>query len=65
MGGIRVSKEYGLNPSVLCCECCGKEYGVGLFGTGIKDRRTGKTVEAPHKMSRGLCDDCKKKLLVE
>lgn len=60
MGSINLSSKYGLNPSVLRCECCGKEYGIGLFGTGIKDKNTGKTVEAPHYMYQGLCDDCKK-----
>jgi len=57
---IRLSKEFGLNPSVTRCECCGKEYGVAIFGTGIKDRKTGKTVEAPHYVYKGLCDDCQK-----
>lgn len=60
MGSINLSPKYGLNPSVLRCECCGKEYGIGLFGTGIKDKNTGKTVEAPQYMYQGLCDDCKK-----
>ena len=58
--GITLSKKYGVNPSVLRCECCGKEYGIGMFGAGIKDRQTGETVEAPHYMYKGLCDDCKK-----
>lgn len=58
--GITLSKEYGVNPSVLRCKCCGKEYGIGLFGTSIKDKKTGKTAEAPPYMYQGLCDDCKK-----
>lgn len=49
-----------MNPSVLHCECCGKEYGIGIFGTGIKSKETGKTIEAPHAMVHGLCDDCQK-----
>ena len=56
--GIRVSKEFGVNPSVTRCECCGKEYGIALFGTGIKDRKTGKTVEAPPYVFQGLYNDC-------
>ena len=44
---IRVSKQYGLNPSVTRCVCCGKEYGVTLFGTAWKNPKTGKTAEAP------------------
>ena len=58
--GIRISKEFGVNPSVLRCECCGKEYGLGLFGTAIKDKRTGKTCKAPSAMAHGLCGDCNK-----
>ena len=58
--GITISKQFGLNPSVTRCSCCGKEYGVALFGTGIKDRKTGKTVEAPPYVFQGLCDDCQK-----
>ncbi|MBR1525108.1 MAG: hypothetical protein IJ640_13540 [Prevotella sp.] len=58
--GVRISKEFGVNPSVLRCVCCGKEYGIGLFGTAIKDKRTGRTVEAPPAMAHGLCEDCQK-----
>lgn len=58
--GVRLSKKFGVNPSVLRCECCGKEYGVGLFGTAIKDRKTGKTVKAPLYMHHGFCEDCQK-----
>ncbi len=57
---IRISKQYGLNPSVTHCECCGKEIGIALFGTSWKDPNTGKTAEAPMSVAMGLCDDCKK-----
>ena len=57
---MRLSKKFGANPSVLKCEVCGKEYGVGLFGASIKDKETGKTVEAPPTMVHGLCNDCQK-----
>lgn len=55
---IRVSKEYGLNPSVTRCVCCGRDYGVALFGAGWKDPKTGKTAEAPREVYNGLCEDC-------
>lgn len=55
---MRVSKKYGLNPSVTHCECCGKEIGIALFGTSWKDKE-GNTAEAPYKVAMGLCDDCK------
>ena len=58
--GLKLSKEYGVNPSVLRCEVCGKDYGIGLFGAAIKDKKTGKTCEAPHEMVHGLCEDCQK-----
>ena len=58
--GITVSKKFGVNPSVTRCECCGKEYGVALFGTAWKDPKTGKTAEAPREVYQGLCDDCQK-----
>lgn len=57
---IRVSKEFGLNPSVTRCVCCGKDYGLALFGTGWKDPKTRKTTEAPREVFHGLCDDCQK-----
>ena len=64
MSRITVSKKYGLNPSVLQCPICGKEFGLALFGTSWKDKKTGETAEAPHKvaLSNQICDDCKKAL---
>lgn len=56
--GVTLSSKYGVNPSVLHCECCGKEYGVGLFGTSWKDPKTGKTTEAPRDVILGFCNDC-------
>ena len=58
--GITISRQFGVNPSVTRCECCGKDYGVALFGTGWKDPKTGKTAEAPREVFHGLCDDCQK-----
>lgn len=60
MSGIRISKEYGVNPSVQVCPCCGKDMGVLLLGTAYKDEN-GKTARAPmHMAIPELCDDCKK-----
>lgn len=54
---VRISKKYGVNPSVTHCECCGKEIGVALFGTSWKDEK-GRTAEAPRDVYLGLCSDC-------
>ena len=51
---ITLSPKHGVNPSVLHCECCGKEYGVGLFG------RLKGDVKAPKDVMQGFCDDCQK-----
>lgn len=60
MSELRLSKEYGVNPSVETCTICGKEMSVVLFGISYKDEN-GKTAEAPHKVCLGnICDDCKK-----
>lgn len=56
---IKLSKRYGLNPSITHCECCGKELGIALFGADWKDEN-GHTAEAPRDVAIGLCDDCKK-----
>lgn len=59
MSGVRLSKKYGLNPSIQKCFCCGKEMGIVLFGTAWKDK-DGKTAEAPMvHMSREICPECK------
>lgn len=56
--GITLSKEFGFNSSDTRCICCGKGYGVAMFGTSWKDPKTGKTAEAPREVYLGLCDDC-------
>ena len=57
--GVRISKEFGINPSVDTCFICGKETSVVLFGTSYKDEN-GKTAEAPQKVCTGhICDNCK------
>lgn len=53
---LRLSKKYGVNPSLLICPICGKDIGVALLGAN-----GGK--KAPYKMtSMDLCDDCKQKV---
>ncbi len=58
--GITLSKKFGANPSVTRCVCCGKDYGVAMFGTSWKDQKTKKTAEAPREVYLGFCDDCQK-----
>lgn len=50
--GITLSPKHGVNPSVLHCICCGKDYGVALIGKLKGD------AEAPRDISQGLCNDC-------
>ncbi len=49
---ITLSPKHGVNPSILHCMCCGKEYGVGMLGKLKGD------VQAPMHMYQGLCGDC-------
>ena len=49
---ITLSPKHGVNPSILHCQCCGKEYGIGLAGR-LKD-----DAEAPRDVMYGFCDDC-------
>ena len=56
---MKLSKEFGVNPSVQVCPCCGKSMAVLLLGTSYKEN--GKVAESPPKIATGeLCDDCKK-----
>lgn len=50
--GIKLSPKHGVNPSILHCICCGKEYGIAMLGRLKGDQ------EAPRDISKGLCDDC-------
>lgn len=56
MSGIILSKKHGVNPSMLLCSICYKEYAVGLLG------RIKGDVKAPKNVVAGICDDCKDKL---
>lgn len=49
---IKLSPKHGVNPSVLHCVCCGKDYGVALLGKLKGDE------EAPRDIYQGLCDQC-------
>lgn len=49
---ITLSPKHGVNPSVLHCVCCGKDYGVALLGKLKGDK------EAPRDVYQGLCSDC-------
>lgn len=49
---ITLSPKHGVNPSVLHCICCGKDYGVAMLGKLKGDK------EAPRDMYQGLCNDC-------
>ena len=51
---IILSPKHGVNPSILHCQCCGKEYGIGLAGKLKGD------AEAPKDVMYGFCDDCQK-----
>lgn len=49
---ITLSPKHDVNPSVLRCICCGKDYGVAMLGKLKGDK------EAPREIFQGLCNDC-------
>ena len=51
---ITLSPKHGVNPSIVHCMCCGKEYGIAMLGK-LKD-----DAKAPKDIMDGFCDDCKK-----
>lgn len=55
---ITLSPKHGLNPSITCCEVCGKELGLALFGQIRAKDGSDNDIEAPKKIHQGLCDDC-------
>lgn len=62
--GIKLSKKYGLNPTIPICFWCGKERGeIALMGH-IGDGRKHEDFEAPKQMVIDLepCDECKKNM---
>ena len=57
---ILLSKEHGLNPSILKCYVCGGDIGIALLGKLPNDK------EAPKECINGeLCNNCIKKLETE
>ena len=51
---IILSPKHGVNPTILHCVCCDKDYGLGLLGKLKNDEK------APKNSYYGLCDDCQK-----
>lgn len=54
---IKISKEHGLNPSLVTCFFCGKDKEIALFGRLPHDQ------EAPHRVMIDYepCAACKQK----
>ena len=53
---LRLSKKYGLNPSLLVCPICEKDVGIAILGAN-GDKK------AHYQMtSIELCNDCKQKV---
>lgn len=53
---MRLSKKYGVNPSIRRCPVCNKDMDIVLFGHLKGD------IEAPKYIkSEDLCDECKTK----
>lgn len=60
MASIKISKKYGVNPTIPICCWCGKEKNeIALLGKITKNR---KEIEAPRNMVLDYepCDTCKK-----
>jgi len=61
---IKLSKKYGVNPTIPVCFWCGKEKNeIALMGH-IGDGRKGEDIEAPRNMVLDYepCEDCKKNM---
>lgn len=48
---LKVSKEFGLNPSRVVCILCGQFYAIALLGHN-------KGKEAPPHIHSGVCPEC-------
>lgn len=62
--GIRLSKKYGVNPTIPVCFWCGKEKNeIALMGH-IGDGRKGEDIEAPKNMILDYepCEVCRKNM---
>ena len=53
--GVIVSKQHGINPSILVCPVCGKDYAIAVLGRLKGDKK------APMTMKGELCEECTKK----
>lgn len=63
-GDIRLSKKYGVNPSIPICFWCGQEKNeIALLGH-IGDGRRGEDLEAPRNILLDYepCDGCQKNM---
>lgn len=60
MKDLIVSPKHGLNPSINCCEVCGKELGLMLLGKIRAKDGSDNDIEAPKKIYQGFCDNCQK-----
>ena len=62
-GSIRLSKEFGVNPSIASCYYCGESTNeIILFGAGYKDPKTGRSAQAPMRgpaISLEPCPKCR------
>lgn len=55
---IRLSKEYGVNPSVDVCFWCGKDKGVVLFGSGYRGPKGEKAAPCSVMLDYEPCYAC-------
>lgn len=55
---IKLSKKYGVNPSILHCFICGKETGIALLGKLKGDAEAPRDISNPNE----ICDDCMKQI---
>lgn len=53
---MRLSKKYGVNPSIRVCPVCNKEIDIVLFGYLKGDKEAPKSIK-----SEELCNECKSK----
>lgn len=59
-GRLVLSPRHGVNPALMLCFVCGKEYGVALMGLirGTNDREAPRHVTDPNF----LCTECETRL---
>lgn len=49
-----ISKKHGLNPSIVKCVVCNKDYSIALCG------RIKGDAKAPREIINGICENCRK-----